>query len=350
MRRLALCAGLTLLGLAVAAPAARAQQQDVRPLLDRLDRLERDINLLQRQVYRGGAGSAPVPAAPPGDASSALNFEMRVGRIEDQMRTMTGQIEETSYKIEQLRQNLEKLQSDIEVRFSQLQGGSNLAATPPPAAPLATSAPQLAPPPPPQQSFFNAPVQLRPPPPAGNSADPQQLGRQPGSLGMVRVPQGQEAPGAETSNPILGGAAQAATAPQATASVAAANPQDQYNAAFSLLRQARYEDAEQALRGFVQQHPKDSLAPAAQYWLGETFYVRKDYNNAAAAFADGYEKYPKSPKGPDFLLKLGMSFANAGQKDNACQAYKRLDHDYPQASGEIRDRSGAEKKRLGCPA
>ena len=100
----------------------------------------------------------------------------------------------------------------------------------------------------------------------------------------------------------------------------------------------------------MQQHPKDTLAPAAQYWLGETFYVRKDYTNAAAAFADGYEKYPKSPKGPDFLLKLGMSLANAGQKDNACRAYQRLDRDYPQATSEIRERSGAEKKRLGCTA
>jgi len=173
---------------------------------------------------------------------------------------------------------------------------------------------------------------------------------------MIRVPEGQEVGGAASSNPILGPspaqAAPVAAAPGAnTASAAgAANPQDQYNAAFSLLRQARYEDAEQALRGFVQQHPRDTLAPAAQYWLGETFYVRKDYTNAAAAFADGYEKYAKSPKGPDFLLKLGMSLANSGQKDNACRAYQRLDRDYPQASGEIRDRSGAEKKRLGCAA
>ncbi len=356
MRRLALCAGLTLLALAIAAPLARAQQQqDIRPLLDRLDRLERDINLLQRQVYRGSSGSAPVPAAPPGDANSALNFEMRVGRIEDQMRTMTGQIEETSYKIEQLRQNLEKLQSDIEVRFNQLQGGNGAVSPPPVGAPQpqAMSAPQLTPPPA-QQSSLNAPVQLRPPP--GANANSQQLGAPPGTLGMVRVPEGQEAPGVATSNPILGpSSAQAAVAPPQPAGNLAsagggANAQEQYNAAFSLLRQARYEDAEQALRGFVQQHPKDTLAPAAQYWLGETFYVRKDYSNAAAAFADGYEKYPKSSKGPDFLLKLGMSLANAGQKDNACRAYQRLDRDYPQASSEIRDRSGAEKKRLGCAA
>jgi tol-pal system protein YbgF len=351
MRRLALCAGLTLLALTASVPMAHAQQQDIRPLLDRLDRLERDINLLQRQVYRGGSGNAPVPMAPPGDANSALNFEMRMGRIEDQMRTMTGQIEETSYKIEQLRQNLEKLQSDIEFRFSQM--GSNLAnptsggAPPPP-----MNAPQLTPPPPAQQTSQNAPVQLRPPSGVGNGGDTTQLASQPRTLGMIRVPEGQEVPGAATSNPILGSsAAQAATVPPAPANAAAAGtPQDQYNAAFSLLRQARYEDAEQALRGFVQHYPKDSLAPAAQYWLGETFYVRKDYTNAAATFADGYEKYPKSPKGADFLLKLGMSLANAGQKDNACRAYLRLDRDYPQAPSEIRDRSGAEKKRLGCAA
>ncbi len=162
MRRLALCAGLTLLALASVTPIVRAQQdnRDIRPLLDRLDRLERDINLLQRQVYRGGTGSAPVPMAPPGDANSALNFEMRMGRIEDQMRTMTGQIEETSYKIEQLRQNLEKLQSDIEVRFSQL-GSPDSAAVGAPPPPMNTPQP---PPPALQQAYQNAPVQLHLPP------------------------------------------------------------------------------------------------------------------------------------------------------------------------------------------
>ena len=331
-------------------PHAQLQDnRDIRPLLDRLDRLERDINLLQRQVYRGGTGSAPVPMAPPGDANSALNLEMRMGRIEDQMRTMTGQIEESSYKIEQLRQNLEKLQSDIEFRFSQMGSPGSVMAGAPPGP---TITPQPAPLAAPQQSSQNAPLQLRPPS-GGNSADTPQIASQPRSLGMIRVPEGQEIGGSASSNPILGpSAAQAAPPPAAanTASAGAETPQDQYNSAFSLLRQARYEDAEQALRGFVQHYPKDSLAPAAQYWLGETFYVRKDYTNAAAAFAEGYEKYSKSSKAPDFLLKLGMSLANAGQKDNACRAYQRLDRDYPQAASEIRDRSGAEKKRLGCAA
>ena len=341
MRGLAFCAGLSLLALAVLGPLAHAQQdnRDIRPLLDRMDRLERDINLLQRQVYRGGTGSAPLPAAQPADGgTTALNFEMRMGRIEDQMRTMTGQIEETSYKIEQLRQNLEKLQSDLEVRFNQIQGGGApppVASASPPMAPMASQAsetPQI------------APVRLRPPPASADSAAPAS---QQGTLGMLRVPPGQQAPGAATASPVIGGGARTAAAP-ATAGDGTA--QDQYNNAFGLLRQARYEEAEQALRAFVQRNPKDPLAAAAEYWLGETFYVRKDYTNAAAVFAEGYEKYPKSAKGADFLLKLGMSFANAGQKDNACRTFLRLDRDYPQAPSEIKDRSGAEKKRLSCAA
>src|SRR5262249_48294810 len=226
MRRFAPCAGLILLML-TAAPLARAEQKDVRPLLDRRDRLERDINLLQRQVYRGGAGNAPVPATPPGDANTALNFEMRVGRIEDQMRTMTGQIEETSYKIEQLRVNLQKLQSDLEVRFNQLEGGGNLQNAPSGGAPApqAMSAPPLTPPAA-QPTPLTAPLQLRPPPPAnGNTADTQTLGKQPGTLGMIRVPEGQEVGGAATSNPVLG---QVAPAPAGAnvASAGATNPQD----------------------------------------------------------------------------------------------------------------------------
>jgi tol-pal system protein YbgF len=344
MRGFAICAGLSLLALSALGPVAHAQQdnRDIRPLLDRMDRLERDINLLQRQVYRGGTGSAPQPAAPIDSGNAALNFEIRMGRIEDQMRTMTGQIEETSYKIEQLRQNLEKLQSDIEVRFNQMQGGGQLQTG---AAPVGTP-----PPLPPQipETPRNAPIQLRPP---AASADSANLAGQPGTLGMLRVPQGQEAPGAASASPVTSSGARTAAAP-GTAGDALGNgsAQDQYNNAFGLLRQARYEEAEQALRAFVQRNPKDPLAAAAEYWLGETFYVRKDYTNAAAVFAEGYEKYPKSPKGADFLLKLGMSFSNAGQKENACRAFLRLDRDYPQAPSEIRDRSGTEKKRLGCPA
>jgi tol-pal system protein YbgF len=115
-----------------------------------------------------------------------------------------------------------------------------------------------------------------------------------------------------------------------------------------LLTQANYPAAEQAMRSFVARWPKDPLAGNAQYWLGETFYVRKDYGNAATAFAQGYEKYPKSAKAADDLLKLGMSLANLNQKPDACRAYARLQHDFPAAGPPIKDRLASEKQRAGC--
>ena len=91
---------------------------------------------------------------------------------------------------------------------------------------------------------------------------------------------------------------------------------------------------------FVQRYPNDPLAGNAQYWLGETYYVRKDYENAATAFAEGYQKYPESGKAADNLLKLGMSLGNLGKKSEACSAFARLDRDFPTAPANVKDRVG----------
>lgn len=333
MGRLGFLLGVAILALAALGSAVRAQQsQDLRPLMDRLDRLERDMNLLQRQVYRGSSsGGGPVPVTPPGDAGAgALNFEVRLSQLEDQVRTLNGRIEETTYKVDQLSQRLDKLTSDMDFRLSQLEHGGAAGSTQAGAGPLA-GAPQAG------EGPRGRPAPLRPP---GAGADPSAPASQSGTLGPIPAP-GDGDSGAPTSDD------QVASAP-ATAAPSNGSPLEQYNYAFGLLRQSKYDEAAQALRAFVKRNSKDPLAGNAQYWLGETYYVRKDYQSAAAAFADGYEKYPKSPKAADALLKLGMSLGNLGQKDNACRAYARLDRDFPAASAEIKDRSGAEKKRLSC--
>jgi tol-pal system protein YbgF len=122
----------------------------------------------------------------------------------------------------------------------------------------------------------------------------------------------------------------------------------QYNSAFGLLRQADYADAEEAFRSFVQQHPNSGLAGNAQYWLGESYYARGRYDDAAIAFAEGYKRYPKGPKASETLLKLGMALGRANQKQNACIAFGQLDHDFPHASSPVKERAAAEKKRYGC--
>lgn len=125
-------------------------------------------------------------------------------------------------------------------------------------------------------------------------------------------------------------------------------PQEQYDYAFGILRQADYGRAEKALRLFLEDHSADDLAGNAQYWLGETFYVRGDYETAAVEFLSGYQTYPSSSKAPDNLLKLGLSMARLGQTDGACTALSRLATEYPSANDTIRRRAQTERARLQC--
>jgi tol-pal system protein YbgF len=321
MRALAL--GAALLGACLLCPAdpfligrAHAQDnRDLRPLLDRLDRMERDMNQLQRQVYRGGSsGGAPVPAPSP-DGGTAVNLELRLDQLETQMRTMTGSVEDANYSIDQLKRRLDKLVGDVDQRLSQLEhpGAPGAAPSSPPPAANAPPAPGAGANP------------AAPPSPPGNLTAPPTGGNQTASRTPAPVP-----------------------APQGGGTLPSGSAQDQYNYAFGKLREADYPAAEEALRAFVQRYPNDALAGNAQYWLGETYYVRKDYNNAAATFAEGYRKYPQSGKAADNLLKLGMSLGNVGQKKEPCLTFNQLAHDFPKASTNITERASQEKQRLGC--
>jgi tol-pal system protein YbgF len=114
------------------------------------------------------------------------------------------------------------------------------------------------------------------------------------------------------------------------------------------MKDAKYPAAEAAFKEFIVAHPKDQMAGNAQYWLGETYYARGKYMEAATAFADGYKRYPKSAKAPDALLKLGMSLARAEQKQNACIALAKLGNEFPHAAASVRQRAASEIKKLGC--
>ena len=127
------------------------------------------------------------------------------------------------------------------------------------------------------------------------------------------------------------------------------NVQEQYDEAFGLLRKADYDQAERALGKFVSQHRDSPLAGNAQYWLGETYYVRGKYAEAAVAFAEGFQKYPKNPKAADNLLKLGMSLASLKQKDDACKTFGQLATQFPTAAASLKRRADEERGKLRCP-
>jgi tol-pal system protein YbgF len=139
----------------------------------------------------------------------------------------------------------------------------------------------------------------------------------------------------------LGAAPVAVTLPQGP-------PKQQYDYAFDFLKRQDYARAEAALREFLKRNPKDPLAGNAQYWLGESLYVRGDYQAAAVEFMNGYTNYPKSNKGPDNLLKLGLAMANLNQNQGACTALSRIPREYPDAPENVRKAAQAERVKLKC--
>lgn len=149
------------------------------------------------------------------------------------------------------------------------------------------------------------------------------------------------APGARPTAPPT-----AAAAPQAAAAAGAAD--QVYNDAFKKLQDGDYAGAEKGFRTFVQRNPHHALAGNAQYWLGETYYARRDYQNAMTAFAEGYKAYKTSPKGPDNLLKLGVTLANLGRKPDACAIFARFAQDYPRATDLQKRRIAQERQKNGC--
>jgi tol-pal system protein YbgF len=328
---------LVLIAAATPVPVARSQDRGIQ---ERLNTLERELSMLQRQVYSSG----PTPIVPPSPGSgSAVDTELRMGRLEAQMRELTGRVEDAVNGVEQLRRRLEQINSDIEVQFSQGQGQPRV---PPsasaaagmtdstPTGPVAMGGPMpgASPPPPRPSGTLTPPGTLVPPPRDA-----------PNGIGAFGQPAPTQSP-PEPTDAAAGGTLH----PPMKSTLPTGSVSDQYNFALSFIKQADYPAAEDAFRAFVQQHPDHSLAGNAQYWLGEAYYARHKYAEAASAFAEGYKRYPRGPKAADDLLKLGMSLARANQKQNACVALAQLDRDFPNPGGAIRDQAAREKKQLGC--
>jgi tol-pal system protein YbgF len=279
-------------------------------MLNRLNRLENEVDSLSRQVYRGGVPPASPGTAGPGigGGNLAADFEVRLQRLEREIANLTGRAEEAQFGVTQVRQRLEKMEQDMELRLQELD--ERLAAAP--AAPQGGA----------QASGAQAPAApSRPQPGAANT------------------------PPAPAPRP---GNQQAASPPPAQPQLPAGNAQEQYDRAFALLRGADYDRAEQALSQFIRSHPNHSLTPNAQYWLAETYYARNRYREAAVAYGEAYQKAPKGPKASDNLLKLGMSLGALNRKDDACLAFAQLNKEFPDAPATVKRRAEQERTRIGC--
>ncbi len=314
-------------GLSLGSPA-RAQDTELESLLQRIERLQRDMNTLQRYVFKGEpAPAAGAIAGSTGEAggltrTAAARIDLRLSQFEAQLRMLTGQVEEAVYRSQQINERLERLAAETDLRLRQFEQGGM-----PPAAQLAPGAGG-------QAASASQPQVLG----TIRQSDLAALQSQPVAPGTALPQQG------TSQTPVQPGTQEAVVGYE----LVGETPREQYNYAFGLLSQANYGEAELALRSFVDQHPTDPLAGNAKYWLGETFYVRQNYQQAAVTFAEAYQEYPDSSKAPDNLLKLGMSLSALGSKNDACGTFAELLKRYPRAAATILQRAKQERQRLSC--
>ncbi len=286
---------------------ASAQSNDV---LNRLKRIENDVDTLNRAVYKG----EKPPALSSDNASASADVDARINQIENDLRNLTGKVEQQSYDNQQLQQKLDAIEQDSRMRLDSIE--AQLRGQPP----MAQQAPMQ------PDMHGNSPV-----------SDPNVIPpTAPDGTPAVLRPD-ETAPPADT---VTGGETGAGATDAASL----------YEQGFGEIKRSDYDAAEKTFAAFMKQYPTHALAPNALYWLGETYYVRKDYNKASRTFAEAYQKFPGGPKGADNLLKLAMSLAGKGEKDNACIALGQLRKEYPKGPEPVLKRGEQEMATLGCKA
>lgn len=308
------------MGLFCVTPAALAQSGDTQ---SRLNRLENEIETLSRALFKGEEPPAGAFSSPSDDAARAAS-EVRINQLETELRALTGQVEQQAYELRLLKEQVEAQ------KISSPSQGMTQMGRPMGENPLSAGL------------YGDAPVAS----PAMPAATEPAIGGPRFEQMTAPQPSVQAAAAYTTGGGQLGTLSQAASGsytPPATN-----DPTAVYESAFSLVRDGSYDQAEAALGDFLARFPDHSLAPNARYWLGETYYVRKDYEQATRVFAEAYQQAPKGPKGPDNLLKLGLSLAGMGKTQDACVALQQLKLEYGGTANPVIDRASREMTAIGC--
>jgi tol-pal system protein YbgF len=297
-----------------------AEDKKINAIADQLQIITQDLKTLEKAVYK--SSDITTKTLP----SNGLNEEiltrhlLKLNEIEEQFRLLTNRFEEANFKLDKLSNRVTKIQADTQLRFSDLQTDS------------ATNTTKR------NKKQKKKTKQTSLP----GSDKPQDFGAAP----------------AYTLDPKE--TSQATQSVEATASVLTENrkpessllpdknSKEQYNFALSFMKVGDYETAELALREFIDKNKTDELAGSAQYWYGETFRIRQLYSDAATAYLDGYQNYPKSKKAPENLLKLGTTMVELGEKDQGCKMITGLKKQYPKASQSVLQKAQYEQKRFKC--
>ena len=299
---------------------------DSHNVIQILEALQQDIKTLERAVYSDSFDKKTDNGGEiilENSSEEALTRHLlKLSEIENQFRDLTNKFEEINFKLDKLSNRLTKLQSDNQLRFEQVEKTmSNV---------VSSDAANLT-------DNITDQNKILP-----GSSEPQDLG----SISykdMTTSESTQQTQSVDSTSTVI-----LENVESIEKLLPEASPEKQYEFATSFLKIGDYNTAERALKEFVQSNPNHNLAGNAQYWFAETFRIRQLYVDAASAYLEGYQKYPKSEKAPDNLLKLGVSLVQIGEKDQGCMMITSLEKEYPEASQSILQKAKYEEKKFEC--
>ena len=292
-----------------------------------LDQLQKDIKTLEKAVYSGSV-ELENKSIDNSNISSADNSEdvltrhlLKLSEIENQFQQLTNKFEEINFKLDKLSNRMSKVQADNQIRFQDLEAGLYSGETTKKIT---------------KKNNDNS-NEILP-----GSSEPQDLG----SISYKdSTPSDttQQTQSIDTTASIVTETFQAEEKilPDET-------PDKQYKFATSFLKVGDYSTAERAFREFVNTNPEHNLAGNAQYWYAETFRIRQLYTDAASAYLEGYQKYPKGEKAPINLLKLGVSMVQIGEKDQGCKMINGVEKQYPNANQSVIQKAKYESQKFEC--
>ncbi|MDA9210037.1 tol-pal system protein YbgF [bacterium] len=302
---------------------------DSHNIYETLEIIKNDLKTLERAVY---SGSIEINTSSSEQSNIELDSNsedvltrhlLKLSEVEDQFRQLTNKFEEINFKLDKLSNRLSKIQADNQIRFQDIES--------------AISSGEIT-------------TQLSSKPKSDTKTEILPGSSQPQDLGSISY---KDTETSETTQKIQSVDTTATVVTETFQAEEKILPQDltpkkQYEFATSFLKVGDYSTAERAFREFVLSNSEHELAGSAQYWYAETFRIRQLYTDAASAYLEGYQKYPKGKKAPINLLKLGVSMVQIGEKDQGCKMINGVELQYPKANQSVIQKAKYESKKFEC--
>ena len=296
-------------------------------VLEVLELIQKDLKTLEKAVYSGSLNDDLNNST----SSSSINQNtedvltrhlLKLSEIEKQFQELTNKFEKINFKIDKLSNRLSKVQADNQIRFQELENNSIISTD---ENRKITSLPK-------EETKKVLP----------GSSEPQDLG----SISYKDTETNlstQQTQSIESTGTIV-----TETFESEEKLLPDVSPEKQYEFAMSFMQVGDYNTSERAFREFININSEHELAGSAQYWYAETFRIRQLYTDAASAYLEGYQKYPKGEKAPINLLRLGVSLVQMGEKDQGCLMITGVEKQYPKANQSVLQKAQYEEKKFEC--